>query len=100
MEAMKAYVEEEDTCRQAFLLDYFGEKEAEDCGRCDVCRARRGKPADRAARLRNWIRDRKGKYSIKTLRDAFDNPSSGLSGDYLSLLREMIDAGTVPPPES
>ena len=100
MEAMKAYVEEEDTCRQAFLLDYFGEKEAEDCGRCDVCRARRGKPADRAARLRNWIRDRKGKYSIKTLRDAFDNPSSGVSGDYMALLREMIDAGTVPPPES
>ena len=35
-----AYAESEDTCRSRMLLRYFGEKDAEDCGVCDVCRKR------------------------------------------------------------
>ncbi len=27
-----------DRCRQKFILEYFGEKKARDCGTCDVCR--------------------------------------------------------------
>lgn len=26
-----------DTCRSAFLLNYFGEKSSKDCGKCDIC---------------------------------------------------------------
>ncbi len=97
--AMKAYVEDETACRQSFLLDYFGEKDAAPCGRCDVCRARKSVPADTASALRGWIAARHGKYSLKELRDAFEHPAT-LSGDYLSILRELIDGGEVPPPES
>ncbi len=95
--AMKEYVEEEDTCRQSFLLDYFGEKDAEPCGRCDICRARRQNPVVTAASLKSWIDARRGRYALKELRDAFEHPGTA-SGEYLSLLREMIDSGVVPPP--
>lgn len=33
------------TCRQRWILRYFGELETEDCGKCDICLARSGKPA-------------------------------------------------------
>lgn len=32
-------------CRSAVILRYFGESDAPDCGRCDVCRSRRHAPA-------------------------------------------------------
>ncbi|MBQ3207280.1 MAG: RecQ family ATP-dependent DNA helicase [Bacteroidales bacterium] len=38
MQKMVDYVNEEDVCRSSFLLEYFGQKEAEDCGTCDICR--------------------------------------------------------------
>ena len=39
-EAIIGYVSEEDTCRQAFLLDYFGQPGSSPCGRCDICRGK------------------------------------------------------------
>ncbi len=40
IEAVKRYVFSRTDCRQAVMLEYFGQKDAEDCGRCDVCRSR------------------------------------------------------------
>ena len=40
LEAVKRYVFSRTDCRQAMMLEYFGQKDAEDCGRCDVCRSR------------------------------------------------------------
>ena len=37
LEAMLRYAENDTVCRQRQLLEYFGEKSDEDCGRCDVC---------------------------------------------------------------
>jgi ATP-dependent DNA helicase RecQ len=37
VEAMVRYLEK-DTCRSIQLLEYFGEKDVEACGQCDVCR--------------------------------------------------------------
>ncbi|MDE5980422.1 MAG: RecQ family ATP-dependent DNA helicase [Bacteroidaceae bacterium] len=39
--AMIRYVTDPDTCHSRFLLNYFGEKDADNCGRCDVCQAPR-----------------------------------------------------------
>ena len=39
--AMIDYCENESECRSRQLLRYFGETESEDCGHCDICRARR-----------------------------------------------------------
>lgn len=38
---MAGYIESEDTCRQLYLMDYFGQKEKEPCGVCDYCLARK-----------------------------------------------------------
>jgi ATP-dependent DNA helicase RecQ len=38
MNAMISFISDEKTCRQALLLDYFGEAGAAECGKCDVCR--------------------------------------------------------------
>ncbi len=39
--AMKQLVLSEDRCRSAIILEYFGEKDAQDCGMCDVCMERK-----------------------------------------------------------
>ena len=32
------YIQQEDTCRSTYLLEYFGQTESEDCMSCDICR--------------------------------------------------------------
>ena len=39
-EAIINYVSEDDTCRQSFLLDYFGQSDSAPCGKCDICRGK------------------------------------------------------------
>lgn len=41
MQKMVDYVNEEEMCRSSFLLEYFGQKETEDCGTCDICRGQK-----------------------------------------------------------
>ena len=44
-DAMVEYASGTEECRSRWLLRYFGQEETEDCGTCDVCRARRSAPA-------------------------------------------------------
>ena len=44
-DAMVEYASGTEECRSRWLLRYFGQEESEDCGTCDVCRARRSAPA-------------------------------------------------------
>ncbi|MCD8395174.1 MAG: RecQ family ATP-dependent DNA helicase [Bacteroidales bacterium] len=41
VESMKQFVYAQDGCRVQRLLNYFGETTAGECGKCDLCRARR-----------------------------------------------------------
>ena len=38
MQKMVDYVSQEDVCRSAYLLEYFGQTETTDCKTCDICR--------------------------------------------------------------
>ena len=40
-EAIIDYVSQADTCRQSYLLDYFGQPGSAPCGHCDICRVKR-----------------------------------------------------------
>ena len=40
IQKMVDYIQEEDTCRSTYLLEYFGQTESNDCLTCDVCRAK------------------------------------------------------------
>ena len=91
-QAMTDYVEEEDTCRSRFLLRYFGQEESEPCGRCDICRAAKARPKDLAERLKAWIGEREGKYTLKEVAAAFGTADE----TYLPVLRELIDRQEVP----
>lgn len=41
IEAMIDYAYREDGCRVSRMLDYFGEVDACDCGKCDICRSKK-----------------------------------------------------------
>ena len=53
VQKMIDYVEEADTCRSSYLLEYFGQKDSKDCGTCDVCRSSR--KTDRLSSLRELV---------------------------------------------
>lgn len=38
IQAVIAYAESENTCRSKYLLEYFGQKNAPKCGKCDICK--------------------------------------------------------------
>ncbi len=44
IEAMLSYVFDDSSCRVSRMLAYFGETEATDCGRCDICRKQTPRP--------------------------------------------------------
>ena len=92
MQKMIDYISEEDTCRSAYLLEYFGQSESADCGTCDICRAAKSKaasPVEAAAWLSTLINHEKsGVYVLE------DIPM-----DLIPVLRRLIDEGTVPPPQ-
>ena len=44
IDAVKQFAFDSTQCRSVTILRYFGEKEADDCGRCDVCRSRKAAP--------------------------------------------------------
>lgn len=81
-------------CRQRLILDYFGEQLSEDCGTCDVCRARRI-----AARGTKSTREEKAHQAVLTLlsdgksHHVSELKQLGFSSELLSAsLRELRDA--------
>ena len=95
--AMKEYVSEDNECRQAFLLRYFGQEESAPCGTCDICRAS-SKRLGEADRIREFIACRGGRYTLSDLRDAFSAPGPSEIPSWPDLLRTLVDDGSVPPP--
>lgn len=62
MDAMRDFVFGAPLCRQQHMLAYFGEKDAEPCGMCDICRERKSadnpklvEPAERITGIRDSI---------------------------------------------
>lgn len=55
IEQVVYYGSSETTCRSRLLLNYFGEKNAADCGHCDVCLAKKQKK--RGVDLERFARD-------------------------------------------
>lgn len=101
-EAMLEYVSETSECRSRYLLRYFGQTEAADCGTCDVCRARRAALPARTLqqmtrrKLIEYIDEKDGEYSLEEIVAEFGNSSGNHSPDYLDILRQLIDNGDVP----
>ena len=103
MQKMIDFVSEEDVCRSAYLLKYFGQEESADCGNCDICRSAKSKTAgheDTAAQLKYFIDEEKaGRYSIDDVTVRFASAADSVSDDLMLVLRRLIDEGIVPPPQ-
>ncbi|HKK62731.1 MAG TPA: RecQ family zinc-binding domain-containing protein, partial [Bacteroidales bacterium] len=79
MKVLLDYVSFDDICRSRFLLAYFGEKDADDCGLCDVCRA--GASANLSASDKQALAEkvivylRKGPADLRSIGELLDiNP--------------------------
>ena len=105
MQKMKDYVSEEDTCRSAYLLEYFGQTGSADCGTCDVCRSARKSATDAsediAAEITRYVNDEmSGHYTLDDIARRFGSPASSSSQSWTDTLRRLIDRQIVPPPAS
>lgn len=109
IEAIIGYAEEKETCRSRYLVEYFGQKDSQDCGYCDVCRSKKSGVRDAssdAGKAEEAIRkaliefisiEKKGVYSLQDIKDRFFLPGSKFGPDeLLGALRELIDSGVVP----
>jgi len=103
MQKMIDYVSEVDTCRSAYLLEYFGQTGSDDCGTCDICRAGRSKAgagtgtlSDESAAAAFINLEMKGNYTLEDFRRHFGTPD--FSETMAETLRRLIDSCTVPPP--
>ena len=96
MQKMIDYVSQEETCRSAYLLEYFGQSESADCGTCDVCRAAKSAKPSLEKEMTAYINDEmSGNYTIDDILNRFAAPGHYSPDDCISTLRKLIDSGTV-----
>lgn len=97
IESVIDYCTEESKCRSRMLLEYFGDKDAADCGCCDVClerkKTRAAANAERAAieeAVLTRLRER-GEMQYEELRcvDGLD------PREVSAVIREMVSDGTL-----
>ena len=101
IQKMIDYISEDTVCRSRYLLEYFGQTESEDCGTCDVCRAKAkaAKSEDPAALISSFINDEmSGIYAIDDVLRRFSSPGQLAPEGCVAILRRLIDEGKVPPP--
>ena len=103
MEKMIDYVSQTEVCRSVYLLDYFGQSESDDCGTCDVCRAKsagtKKSSSDLAAEIAAYVNDEmSGEYRLNDILSRFAAPGRHSNEECISILRQLIDSSEVPPP--
>jgi ATP-dependent DNA helicase RecQ len=103
MQKMIDYISEEDTCRSSYLLEYFGQTDSTDCGTCDVCRARNtrsARPSALADQIASYVNDAmSGTYFLQDILRRFADNTTTTSQDCIAVLRQLIDHGSIPPPQ-
>jgi ATP-dependent DNA helicase RecQ len=77
---MVDYMQQSDLCRAVFLLEYFGEKNQDPCGRCDVCLKNKDRNIELLEqKILNWI-------------DGADMPIEKLEKQYLGNPEILVEA--------
>ena len=92
MKAMVAYAQNDEKCRSISLLEYFGEKNEENCGICNVCVQKKRKNPE------NEIRSTIIEYiqqSQTTIENLIIQLPQYAEKDILACLRKMIENETI-----
>lgn len=101
VEAMLDYAFNPRICRENRMLEYFGERREQDCGRCDVCRERlkgeSNRPADLISRMLDYLKAHPRGVDLRVLERDLHAPSSMLSPVLSHLADEQYIAidGTI-----
>ena len=96
MQKMIDYVSEEYICRSAYLLEYFGQSDSSDCGTCDICRAAKSSRPSLEKEMAAYINDEmSGNYTIDDVLSRFATTGQYSPDDCITILRKLIDSGTV-----
>ena len=96
MQKMIDYISEEDTCRSAYLLEYFGQSESADCGTCDICRAAKTARPSLEKEMAAYINEElSGNCIVDDVLRHFAAPGRYSPEDCISTLRKLIDSGIV-----
>lgn len=88
-ESMIDYISGNAECRSVTLLRYFGQTDSEDCGTCDVCRAR--KSADSRKVVSGYLQSHP-QATLNDIRAKAADPSSGFPADAVEICREIADS--------
>ena len=97
MQKMIDYISEEDTCRSAYLLEYFGQSESADCGTCDICRAAKNAKPSLEKEMAAYINgELGGNYRIDDVLSRFASPGRYSPDECIATLRKLIDNSSVP----
>lgn len=96
LEAMKSFVFDATECRVRGMLRYFGEADAPECGKCDVCRSK--KAASTAAETRRTISEsiiyqasHPGGVDIASVL----TDTAGRREEIIGEIRRLADAGRI-----
>lgn len=101
MQKMIDYISQDDVCRSAYLLEYFGQSESADCGTCDVCRAKSSASQNQSLKdaLREFISvGKSGRYTLDDVKKKFTSSPANSVDEVISILRDLVDKSIVPPP--
>ena len=97
IESMISYVKETGECRSRMLIDYFGQPAESDCGICDVCLKNKnlGNIRQRKNEVQQHILKMLEANSGAMKLAALETAAADQYSFYLTVLREMIDSGTI-----
>lgn len=97
IESMISYVKETGECRSRMLIDYFGQPAESDCGICDVCLKNKnlGNIRQRKNEVQQHILKMLEANSGAMKLAALETAAAEQYSFYLTVLREMIDSGTI-----
>ncbi len=93
LEAVNAYIRNQDICRSSQLVRYFGEEDPEDCGICDIClekKNRKGGSQEYMQKVKHLFQS--GGLHITDLPKMVDEREIH---EYLTILRWLNDNGYV-----
>ncbi len=89
-EAMIAFLENQETCRERLLLTYFGETVLHDCGHCDNCAKKQSTPPDRQ-QLQKELLELIGISAPIRIDQVLAGYPAPLKDTVLALLRTLLD---------
>lgn len=90
--SMQGYIKLEGECRQLFLMRYFGQKEQEECGICDICLSRKRRRTYSAAEIDRIIIDKltPNPMHVKQLTAEISGDTELIAARIQALLQDKI----------